>query len=179
MFADYLSELTDTLASMNPKEVDEAINLVRERVLQAKSIFVAGNGGSSATASHISVDWQKGLGSMLKQGIHVDCLTDNVPLLTAFSNDLSYEVALGKILEGKAKPGDLLVLVSGSGRSPNVLYAAKESKRIGITVLSLTGFDGGVLRGISDFNLNVPSQNMQIIEDIHGMFGHMVLRSFF
>ena len=178
MFSNYIAELGKALDSLSSTSFDHAISLVRDKVTASKNIFIAGNGGSSATASHVTVDWQKGLGLLLEKQIHVDCLTDNVPLLTAYSNDLSYEVALGKILASKAKSDDLLVLFSGSGKSKNIIFAAQEAKRLGVTVLSLTGFDGGELKPVSDLNVNVPSTNMQIIEDIHGVFGHMVLRSF-
>jgi D-sedoheptulose 7-phosphate isomerase len=178
MFDHYLKELVETLGHVSSTDADQAIQVVRDAFLDSKSIFIAGNGGSSATASHITVDWQKGIGKILKRSIHVDCLTDNVPLLTAYSNDESYVTALGSILKGKSKPGDLLITISGSGNSQNIIHLVDVGKKLGCTIMSLTGFDGGQLKNKSDFNLNVPSSNMQIIEDIHGMFGHMVLKSY-
>ena len=178
MFLNYIEDLLLTLKKVSSSDADQAIQVVKDAIDTSKSIFLAGNGGSSATASHITVDWQKGIGTFLQKNIHVDCLTDNVPMLTAYSNDSSYVTALGSILEGKSKPGDLLIAISGSGDSENIIHAADVGKKLGCIILSLTGFDGGRLKSKSDYNLNVPSNNMQIIEDIHAMFGHMVLKSY-
>ncbi len=178
MYKKYSEEVITALQMIDTDSADLAINTVRHALIAGKCVFLLGNGGSAATASHMTVDWQKGVANAIKNNIHVDCLTDNIPLLTAYSNDESYETALGSILRGKASRDDLVIFISGSGESKNILHAAKIAQEIGCDTLSLTGFAGGELCKMTRINLNVPSNSMQVIEDIHAMFGHMVLKSF-
>lgn len=178
MYKTYSEEVISTLQKIEIDSADIAIETVKQAIVANKCIYILGNGGSAATASHMTVDWQKGVAKSIDKNIHVDCLTDNIPLLTAYANDESYETALGSILRGKAAKGDLVIFISGSGESKNILHAARVAQEIGCVTLSLTGFEGGQLCKMTSLNLNVPSRNMQVIEDIHAMFGHMVLKSF-
>ena len=134
------------------------------------NIFVFGNGGSSATASHLAVDLTKGC------EIPTICLNDSVPILTAYSNDISYSMAFSKYIEVMGKKGDVAIGISGSGESDNVVCGLIRAKQMGITTLSLTGNKGGRALFNSDFGIVVDSMDMQEIEDSHMVIVHILYR---
>ena len=154
--------------------IAQVVELLEEARLKAKSVFIFGNGGSAATASHFAADLSKGAISKGKTGIKAFALTDNVPLLTAWANDTVYENIFAEQPENFIEPGDIAIGVSGSGNSPNVLNGIKVAKAKGATTIGFIGFDGGKLRELVDIRIIVPSHNMEQVEDIHLLLEHVI-----
>ncbi len=161
--------------AMPLEHVDEiAIRLLSAYDREA-TIFTCGNGGSASLASHFACDLAKGTSLSLKQRrLRVIALTDNLALITAWSNDSSYEQVFSEQLKNLAQPGDLLIVISGSGNSPNVLAAIEMAREIGCEIIGMVGGNGGKMAAMCDHCLVVPSENMQIIEDLHVSSAHCV-----
>src|SRR5215207_8522054 len=153
----------------------DAIRDVRDRDAQ---VFVVGNGGSAATASHFAVDLGKGASLDAERRFRVLSLTDNVPWITALGNDLSYEDVFVEQLKNFARPGDLLLAISGSGNSENVLRAVRYANSIGCRTIGLAGFAGGKLREQAQECLVVNSDHMGRIEDGHFIVQHLIVYYF-
>jgi len=139
-----------------------------------KQIFVLGNGGSAATASHIATDWAKTSQRNGKPFLRCMSLTDNVPFMTAIANDLGYDEVFSRQLASYLRRGDVVVLISGSGNSPNVVNAARFAKRNGAVTIGMTGFTGGKLRRLVDICLHVDSDQYGVIEDLHMAAGSIL-----
>jgi len=174
-FADYSSRLIGAIESIKTEEWDSAAKMLHGAWENQTQVFICGNGGSASTASHLMTDWTKGLFALTGQSMYVNSLGDNQSLMTALGNDFSYEDVFRKQVEMWGKKGDLLVVISGSGMSQNILNVAEYANANSMKVISLTGFNGGELRKFTDIMANVPVENMQITEDIHLSFGHFVL----
>lgn len=171
----YLTDLKNTLDALDPAQivaVRERIAAVRERGGQ---LFLCGNGGSAATASHLANDLGKGA-SYGREGarFRVIALTDNIPWMTALANDVGYEVIFAEQLRNLAQPGDVLLAISGSGNSPNILQAVEAAREIGVEVIGWTGFGGGKLAGMSDLAIVADSHHMGRVEDVHTILMHLV-----
>ena len=154
------------------EDVDRVASLLVQAYEQERSIFLFGNGGSAALASHFACDLSKGAANGSKKRFRVMALTDNVPLMTAWANDSKYEDIFAEQLANFARPGDIAFAISGSGNSPNVLHALHAAKTIGSTTVGLGGFAGGQMRALCDLCIVVPCDNMQIIEDLHVGVAH-------
>ena len=139
-----------------------------------KQVFVMGNGGSAATASHIATDWAKTAERPRKPLMRCVSLTDNIPFMTAIGNDLGYEDIFVRQLENYLRRGDVVVLISGSGNSPNVLKAAKFAKKKGAVTVAMTGFSGGQLSKMADIVFHVDCEQYGVIEDLHMGVGSML-----
>ena len=174
-FVDYSLRLIRAIDSINTAEWDSAAKMLHKAWENRTQVFICGNGGSASTASHLMTDWTKGLFVLTGRSMSVNCLSDNQSLMTALGNDLSYEEVFLKQIEMRGEKGNLLVLISGSGMSQNILKVAEYANANNMKVISLTGFDGGELRKFTDLMANVPVGNMQITEDLHLSFGHFVL----
>ena len=144
---------------------------------EERTIFLVGNGGSASAASHFGQDLAKGtLSSMnAKQRFRVIPLTDNIGFITALANDEGYESIFEQQLRNLAHEGDLLVAISGSGNSPNVLRAVEYAHSIGMTTIGVTGFDGGKLRALAKQSVHVPIDDMGMCEAIHGVVFHAAM----
>jgi D-sedoheptulose 7-phosphate isomerase len=142
-----------------------------------RTVFTFGNGGSAALASHFACDLGKGTINGCRKRFQVLALTDNVPLMTAWANDSKYEDIFAEQLVNFAKPHDLAFAISGSGNSPNVLKALKVARQEGLLTIGLTGFAGGKMNELCDACIIVPSDNMQIIEDLHLCVAHSLFTS--
>jgi D-sedoheptulose 7-phosphate isomerase len=142
-----------------------------------KKIITCGNGGSAHTASHYITDWSKMSNLATGRKFRGVSLVDNVGLVTAFGNDLSFEDVFSGQLRALADEGDLVVVVSGSGNSPNVLKAVHAAHEAGADTLAVVGYDGGKLKQIAKQSVWVPCFDMQLCEDVHLMFGHMVMKA--
>lgn len=153
-------------------EVDRVANLLVRAYEQERSIFLFGNGGSAALASHFACDLGKGAVNRSKKRFRVLALTDNVPLMTAWANDSKYEDIFAEQLANFVRPHDIAFAISGSGNSPNVLHALRTAKGIGATTIGLGGFAGGKMRELCDACIVIPCDNMQIIEDLHLCVAH-------
>ena len=166
------------------KNVSEALNKtdigtlkkIAERIIKVKetnaAIFTAGNGGSAATASHFCNDLIKGCQVLGRNGFRTLCLNDPMPVLTCLSNDFSYEDAYKIMLETHAVPGDLLIVFSGSGNSPNIISVIKRARQMGIFVIGFGGRDGGKMKDLCDICLIAPTQSMEELEDLHLCYCH-------
>ncbi len=183
---DYISEINtyleheiDTLKALDVNEINAALNLLLETFENGNTVFVFGNGGSSATASHFQNDFNKGVSEHTEKKFNFQCLNDNVATVMAVANDIGFEEVFRFQLVGHMKPGDVVMAISGSGNSKNVLNAVEYAKSQGAKVIGLTGFGGGKLKELSDVSLHVPVNSMQITEDIHMVFDHLMMSIFY
>ncbi len=171
---DYKTQLIDTIGKIDLTKVDNAIELFREARENNKHVFVCGNGGSASTASHFACDIVKGASYQKAKRFRILALTDSLPTLTAYSNDVSYDCVFAEQLKNFAQPGDLVMAISGSGNSPNVLRAVEYANSIGCTTVALTGRDGGKLGPLATLNIQVEVPHMGRIEDAHMIVCHMI-----
>jgi D-sedoheptulose 7-phosphate isomerase len=150
--------------------VGELVRAYRE----GRRIYLFGNGGSAALASHFACDLGKGTVQDCTDGrrFRAVALTDNIPLITAWANDSSYEDVFAEQLRNLLTPGDIAFAISGSGNSPNVLRALAVAKASGGTTIGMTGYSGGKMKPLCDYCIVVPSDNMQVIEDFHLSVSH-------
>lgn len=153
------------------------VDLVESKFRAGKKIFTCGNGGSASTASHYITDWAKMVNLATGEKFRGFSLCDNIGMITAFANDISYDEVFSGQLRAVMDEGDLLVAVSGSGNSPNVLRAVEYANSIGADTLAVVGYDGGKLMPLCKQAVWVPSFDMQMCEDVHLMFGHMVMKT--
>lgn len=174
----YLEKEVSVIRKLNIAEINAAFQAIFDAWQRNAAIYIFGNGGSAATASHFVCDFNKGASSYLPKKFRFLCLSDNTPLLTAIANDVSYDDVFRYQLEGILQPDDLVIAISGSGNSKNVIRAVDYAKTMGTKVVGITGYDGGMLHQKADFFLHVPIEDMQIAEDIHMIFDHMMMRVF-
>jgi len=175
---EYLDEVRELLDGLPYQKIDEMADRIWEACRDGGQLLLAGNGGSGATASHLVADFQKGALTHGQRGFRVFCLSDNIPLLTAWSNDDNYDRAFAQQLRSLAVPGDVVLLLSGSGNSPNVVHAAREARSLGVFVFGLVGFGGGALAPLCDRSIVLDSRDMQQVEDVHMAIGHALYRRF-
>ena len=176
----YKSELLKALEAIDLARVEQAIEWFREARAAGRQIFVCGNGGSAATASHFVTDLLKGASYNRPARFRILALTDSLPTLSAYANDVGYECVFVEQLKNFAQPGDLVMGISGSGNSPNVLRAVEYGNAMGCRTLALTGLDGGALGPIAQLHIPVPVQHMGRIEDamvICHMLGYFYMDS--
>ena len=177
----FLDRVAQELGRINPAEVQKLADLIHERYLAGRFVFVIGNGGSGSNASHFCEDLGKGtlarkfFDDDSKRRLRVVSLTDNTPYILAWGNDEGFDRVFVEQLRNLASPGDLLIAISGSGNSKNVLAAVEWANRNGLTTFGCTGFGGGQLRGLAHKNLHVPLDDMGIVESIHLTAFHWVV----
>lgn len=170
----YQAQLLRALEAIPLVKVEQAIAALRAARDEDRQIFVCGNGGSAATASHFVCDMVKGSSYGRPRRFRILSLNDNLHTITAYSNDLSYECVFVEQLKNFARPGDVLMCLSGSGNSPNVLRAAEYANQAGLFTIGFTGRAGGRLGPLSQVEINVPEQHMGRIEDGHMAACHMI-----
>jgi D-sedoheptulose 7-phosphate isomerase len=171
---DYYQAVSDALLKLPEDPVNEIIAALKQARAEKRRIFIFGNGGSAASAAHFVVDVIKSTIRPDQPRYKIICLNDNMPTVTAYSNDVSYEVIFSEPLASLAEPGDVAIAISGSGNSPNVVRAMDTAKDMNLTRIGLTGFAGGRLRDQCDVCVIVPSDSMQVIEDAHLVILHSV-----
>lgn len=170
----YITELTHCLQALSVRTVDRIAGILARARADGRTVFLLGNGGSAATASHMACDFAKTAIRPDMRRLRAVALTDNVPLLTAWANDAHYRNVFAEQIENLICRGDVVIAISGSGRSANVLEAVRRARQAGAVTVGLTGFDGGDLVGLVDACLVVPSEHMGQIEDVHLAVGHML-----
>jgi D-sedoheptulose 7-phosphate isomerase len=175
--ASYFGHLSKIMGQLDQASVEAAISLIQESWSNKRKIFVCGNGGSALTASHYINDWNKMAYLATGRPFRGHCLADNVGLLTAYGNDISYDDVYSEQLKNLMDAGDLVIVVSGSGNSENVVRAVKYANDNGGITLAICGYDGGKVKQLARHSVWVPSFDMQICEDVHFVFGHMVMKS--
>ncbi len=171
---DYIDELRAILDRLDHVMLDRFTEAIWQGYEQGKTLFIFGNGGSAALASHLATDIGKGTIAGERARLRVIALTDNVPLMTAWANDSGYEHIFAEQLRGLVKSGDLVFAISGSGNSKNVVLGLEAAHEVGATAMVLTGFDGGRVKDLSELCLIVPSHNMQHVEDAHLCAAHAI-----
>jgi len=171
---DYLQSVSALLDQVPEADVDTAIDLLWDNYAQARRVVFCGNGGSAATASHLPADFQKNM--FLDGGRAWECLSvvDSIPLLTAWSNDTEYAQVFAGQVKTWLRPNDILVAISGSGNSPNIVAAIHAAHDCGAITLGWSGYGGGKLAELAQHNIVLHSRNMQMVEDAHMVLGHAV-----
>lgn len=170
----YLSEVGVTLDKLPVEAIAQVVEVLDGARTRGGRVYIFGNGGSAATASHFASDLSKGAICEGKPRIKAFALTDNVPLFSAWANDISYENIFAEQLENFVESGDVVIGISGSGQSPNVLNGVKVGKAKGATTIGFIGFDGGKLKDVVDIAVVVPNHNMEQVEDAHLLLGHII-----
>ena len=172
----YIEGLTRTLGTLNLKEIDDAIDLIERKWKEGSQIITLGNGGSSLTALHFINDWNKSI--FMSSGIPFRgrSLVDNIGLLMSYGNDISFEDIFVVQLKNIMMPGDLIIAISGSGNSENVIRAVEYANANGATTLGLCGYSGGKLKDLVRQVVWAPINDMQLSEDVHSIFGHIVMQ---
>jgi len=171
---DYLNQVSCALASLPEEKIREMIDTLKKAHAEGRRVFLLGNGGSAANATHIAEDLQKGIKECTGKRFKVTSLTESVPLITAWANDTSYEGIFAEQLDSMLEPGDVVIAISGSGNSPNVLRAVEKANEMGAVTIGWSGFSGGKLAQLAQQPIVVDSDNMQRIEDAHLVLGHLV-----
>ena len=172
----YFERVKETVDELNIVEINCAMNVIVDAYERGGTIYIFGNGGSAATASHFVCDFNKGLSEQRTKKFNLVCLNDNTPILMAIANDIGYDEIFSFQLKNKLDPNDLVIGISGSGNSLNVINAIIYAKECSVKTIGITGYKGGRLKELSDYSLHVSIDDMQVVEDIHMMFDHMMMR---
>jgi D-sedoheptulose 7-phosphate isomerase len=174
----YLESLKATIDKISTRDVDKVIQLLYDAYLENRQIFLVGNGGSASTASHFACDLSKGTLQRVyddtEKRFRIISLTDNVAILTAIGNDLSYDDIFSQQLKNLVNKGDILIAITGSGNSPNIINAVKTASNAGAVTIGFLGFDGGKVMGMLDHVIHIPSDHYGQIEDLHMVLAHMI-----
>ena len=176
---EYISHEIETLQALDVDAINDALNLLLQTMENGNTVFVFGNGGSSATASHFQNDFNKGVSEHTEKKFNFLCLNDNMATLMAVANDIGFEEVFRFQLDGHIKPGDVVMAISGSGNSKNVINAVEYAKERGNKIIGLTGFGGGKIKQLADISLHAPINSMQVTEDIHMIFDHLMMSVFY
>jgi D-sedoheptulose 7-phosphate isomerase len=177
----FLDRVGEELLRIDPAEIKALADAIHDCFLKGRTVFLCGNGGSGSNCSHFCEDLGKGtlrredFDNDKKKRLRVLSLTDNTPYILAWGNDEGFERVFVEQLKNLAQPGDLLIAVSGSGNSPNVLRAVEWANRHDLRTFGCTGFHGGKLRTLAQHNLHVPLDDMGIVESIHLTAFHWVV----
>jgi D-sedoheptulose 7-phosphate isomerase len=173
----YLAAHGDLAKKLDAAAFQAAIDVVKAAFEGGRQIITCGNGGSAYAASHYVTDWSKMVTRATGKKLRGISLCDNIGLVTAFANDVAFDEIFAGQLRSILEPGDLLVAISGSGNSPNVVKAVEYANGAGAVTLAVVGYDGGRLKQLARHVVWVPSYDMQLCEDVHLMFGHMVMKA--
>ena len=177
----YLVELKSTIEKLDVNQIEKIGGILARAYKNDKSVFIVGNGGSAATASHFACDLGKGTlerhYDMHKKRFRAYSLTDNVALMTAYGNDLDYGDIFSQQLKNLIQQGDILIAITGSGNSKNILKAIELANNVGAETIAFLGFQGGKAKEIVDHSIIIESENYGVIEDLHLMLEHMICQS--
>lgn len=173
---DYLNELKDLLNIFPHDRFEEIGRTILDAYHNEKHIFIMGNGGSGSTASHFVCDINKGSCLDLEKKFKVICLNDNMPSILAYANDLSYDKVFVEPLKNFLRSEDIVIGISGSGNSKNVIEAISYAKKKGAKTIGLSGFDGGKLAQLVDIPFVADINDMQKVEDVHMIVVHMLMQ---
>jgi len=173
----YLGSLFGVLEQLPSRDIVRLHDVLFDAWRTGRTIFIAGNGGSASTASHFANDLNKGANVPNQPRFRAIALTDNVPLMTAWANDASYDRVFLEQLANLLRPGDVFMAISGSGNSPNIIAAVQWANEAGAITIALTGGMGGRLCTLADYSVVVPSGRMEQIEDVHLIVAHALCTS--
>lgn len=173
----YIGELQHTLNYLPESIIDETINLLHEARMDHHQVFIMGNGGSASTATHFVCDLQK---NTRCEGLPDFCaigLADNMAILSALANDEGYDQVFAQQLSSHIHPGDIVIAISTSGNSPNVIKAIELAKRHGALTIGFTGFDGGRVDELVDIHIRIATHSIEHVEDIHLILEHLICKA--
>jgi D-sedoheptulose 7-phosphate isomerase len=170
----YADALSRALLSIDWTQLNLAIEEIESVRVRRARLWVAGNGGSAAIADHLLCDWVKGTFTPSQLPIHVHSLVSNTALLTACANDFGYDASFSRQIEMQAQPGDVLICISSSGNSANILAALRTARSIGLKTIALTGFGGGEAVRLADISLHIAAHNYGVVEDSHQILMHNI-----
>jgi phosphoheptose isomerase len=173
-FDAYADEIARAAKTIEPAALDRAGALLIEAYARGSRAFSCGNGGSASIANHMQCDHVKGVRNATDLTPRVQSLSTNVELVTAIANDLGYEEVFVYQLQSQAEPGDVLVAVSSSGRSPNIVQALTWARDHGLRTIAVTGFDGGASRRVAEVSIHVECTNYGVVEDLHQAVMHIL-----
>lgn len=176
---EYINKIQEGLSHIPEKLYYDVVNIFQEIHDNKNYLFVGGNGGSAAISNHLVCDCAKGPGVGRENRIRALSLSSNVPLITAISNDIGYDESLVFQLQTHLMPNDVVMLISSSGKSSNIVKAATHAKQRGHTLIGLTGFDGGYLAELADYNFHIPINNYGVIEDCHQSIMHILAQIYY
>lgn len=176
---EYYNREIEIINNLNLDELNDAMNAILNTYKSGGTIYICGNGGSASTASHMQNDFNKGISEYTEKKFNFHCLNDNVATMMAIANDIGYDEIFRFQLLNKITNKDLFIGISGSGNSKNVLNAAEYAKNCGVKIVGITGYSGGKLKEMSDYKMHVNENDMQIAEDLHMTFDHMMMKIFY
>ena len=171
----YIEMEKNVLSSLDSDDINEIMNVLENARLKGRRIFICGNGGSASTASHMECDFNKGISYAQDVKYDIECLSDNVAMMMAIANDIGYEDIFAVPLKNKLKKGDIVIGISGSGNSENVIRAFEYANNLGADTIAFTGYSGGKLKKMAKYSIHVNIDNMQIVEDVHLILNHMMM----
>ncbi len=170
----YFDKLKTAIDLLDRSEIENFINILINARNNNKRIYIMGNGGSGASAGHFCCDFNKGMSYGRDKRFRMFCLNDNISTMMAYANDVSYEDIFVEQLKNFLEKDDVVIAISGSGNSKNVIKAIEYANKFGGITIGLTGFDGGKLKQIARYSVNTNVNDMQITEDLHMMLCHMI-----
>ena len=173
----YISTLQLTMDRLPRQLIADAIDLLQQARIKGSQVFILGNGGSASTASHFVCDLAKNTRQEGLPNFRVIGLSDNMAIFSALANDEGYENVFSEQLVNLVRPGDIVIAISASGNSNNVIKAVNVAQQYGTTVIGFTGFDGGRLGKLVDINIHVNSNVIEHVEDIHLMLEHLIVKT--
>jgi D-sedoheptulose 7-phosphate isomerase len=174
----YFEKLKQTIDRFSKESLSELMNVLDNIRKNGKKVFIMGNGGSAATASHFCCDFNKGISYGQKKMFQFICLNDNVATMMAYANDMSFDEVFVGPLRNFLQEGDCVIGISGSGNSMNVVKALEYANAHGAVTVGLTGYSGGKVMKLCQYNVHIPIDDMQITEDLHMMLDHCIMKIF-
>lgn len=173
---DYANKLSDLLSSSDWSGVNLLGKHMRDCWLTGRQVFICGNGGSAGNAIHLANDFLYGIAKRTGSGLKVQALSANPAVVTCLANDVGYDHIFSEQLAVLAETGDLLIVLSGSGNSPNILRVLEQASSMGVKSCAILGYSGGKCKSLADFSIHFPVDDMQIAEDMQLVVGHMLMK---
>ncbi len=178
IISNYIIQLNQTINNLNQNEIVTIVEVLKKARDEGKQIFIFGNGGSGSTATHFACDINKGVSRSDVNRFKVICLNDNIPTMLAYSNDVGYDVVFSEQLKNFVQKEDVVIGISGSGNSKNVILAMETAKQYGAITVGITGYNGGKLKEVCDVSFNANVNDMQLSEDVHMIWVHIMMKCF-
>lgn len=173
-YSSYFSKVKETLDKLDIRTIEKVVHILLECREKQGTMYIFGNGGSAANASHIAGDFLKGISYGMSKRFKTHCLNDNIAGTTAITNDLTYDEIFVEQLKTYLSPGDVVIGISGSGNSENVIKALSWARAQGAITIGLTGYNGGRLKETAEYIIHVPIDDMEITEDMHTVIFHAI-----
>jgi D-sedoheptulose 7-phosphate isomerase len=175
-FSDYATRMQDVLARSDWSGVAQLGQAMRECWITGRQVFFCGNGGSAGNAIHLANDYLYGIAKRTGGGMRVSSLSANAAVITCLANDVGYDSIYSEQLAVQAQPGDLVIALSGSGNSPNILKVLEQAKAMGVKSCAILGYSGGKAKALADIPVHFEVSDMQIAEDMQLVVGHMIMQ---